>query len=69
MFLLYEAIFCHFSIVNPNNIQLYFNFAAIVDVMREILRALKDFARQMKEAFIAIRDLFLEISKFYRRKN
>ncbi|GFT68371.1 DC-STAMP domain-containing protein 2 [Trichonephila clavipes] len=34
---------------------------AIVDIMRDILKALKEFARMMKEAFIAIRDLFLEI--------
>ncbi|GIY28665.1 DC-STAMP domain-containing protein 2 [Caerostris extrusa] len=35
--------------------------SAIIDVMRDILKALKEFARMMKEAFIAIRDLFLEI--------
>lgn len=46
------------------NVILHISLTAIVDVMREILRALKDFARQMKEAFIAIRDLFLEISEF-----
>ncbi|GFU28540.1 DC-STAMP domain-containing protein 2 [Nephila pilipes] len=34
---------------------------AIIDIMRDILKALKEFARMMKEAFIAIRDLFLEI--------
>ncbi|GFQ83075.1 DC-STAMP domain-containing protein 2 [Trichonephila clavata] len=34
---------------------------AIVDIMRDILKALKEFARMMKQAFIAIRDLFLEI--------
>nr|XP_042908328.1 DC-STAMP domain-containing protein 2 [Parasteatoda tepidariorum] len=33
----------------------------IVDAMRDILKALKSFAIQVKEAFIAIRDLFLEI--------
>ncbi|KAG8194731.1 hypothetical protein JTE90_026380 [Oedothorax gibbosus] len=34
---------------------------AILDIMRDILKALKDFAKMLKEAFIAIRDLFLEI--------
>ncbi|XP_035204929.1 DC-STAMP domain-containing protein 2-like, partial [Stegodyphus dumicola] len=34
---------------------------AIIDTMRDILAALKSFARQVKDAFIAIRDLFMEI--------